>query len=95
MSRLDRFLVSSDWEDLFSLLEASALPHLGSDHTPLLLSGGALRQGSKPFRFQLMWLLHPGFKDLVVDWWSAFEVEGPPSPRFHLKLKLLRDRLHG
>lgn len=40
-----------------------------------------------------MWLLHPGFKNLVADWWSSFEVKCPPGQRFCLKLKLLRDRL--
>lgn len=42
-----------------------------------------------------MWFLYPGFKDLVANWWSSFEIEGPPGQRFRLKLKLLRERLRG
>lgn len=61
----------------FSLVEALVLPKLGSDHFPLVLQGGATRLGPRPFRFQLMWLLHPRFLDLVACWWRSFVVEEP------------------
>lgn len=67
MSRLDRFLVSSDWEDLFSPLEVCVMPRPSSNHIHLLLSGVICRHRPTPFRFQLMWFLYPRFKDLVAD----------------------------
>lgn len=70
MSRLDYYLIFMDWEELF-------LPRPESEHSPLVLQGKMTCSGPRLFRFQPMWLLHPGFKGLVVDWWNFFEVEGP------------------
>ena len=33
-SRLDRFLISNQWEDRFSAITQSALPRLVSNHNP-------------------------------------------------------------
>lgn len=49
MSKLDRFLVSIEWDDLFNPLSTLALSRLVSDHTPILLGGGTLSEGPKPF----------------------------------------------
>lgn len=38
-----------------------------------------------------MWLLHPGFVELIRNWWGELEVWGPPGQRFRLKLKGIRD----
>lgn len=40
-----------------------------------------------------MWQLHPGFVELMKDWWEGFDVHDPPGQRFRLKLKGLRDVL--
>ena len=50
-SRLDRFLVSEDWECYFNRAVQSLLPRLVSDHCTLLLDGGGARKGSSLFRF--------------------------------------------
>lgn len=92
VSKLDRFLISVGWEDLFSPIKAPTLSRLGSDHMPLVLQCGVARSGLTPLRFQAMWLLKPGFLDQVSEWRCSFEVERPPDQRFCLKLKLLRDR---
>ena len=39
MSRIDRFLVSGDWESHFSRIIQSTLPRPVSDHFPILLNG--------------------------------------------------------
>lgn len=91
LSRLDRFLIPLDWGDLFSPVVSSVLPRPGSNHVPLVLQGEATSSGPKPFHFHLIWLLHPGFKELVVDWWNSFVVEGTPSKKCRLKLTLLRE----
>ena len=46
-SRLDRFLISSDWEEHFLDVSQSCFPRMGSDHVSILLDGGGLRKGSK------------------------------------------------
>lgn len=92
-SKLDRFLVSMSWKDLFSLLEVFPMARPGSDHIPIVLRGGAKSASPRPFRFQAMWTLFPGFGDLIGDWWQSFMVKGPLGQRFRLTLKLLRKKL--
>ncbi|RVW85403.1 Polyadenylate-binding protein RBP47B' [Vitis vinifera] len=48
-SRLDRFLVSEDWESHFSNLSQSLLPKPTSDHAPILLDGGGISGKKNPF----------------------------------------------
>lgn len=95
LSKLDKFLVSGEWEDLFSHMCVCALPRPGSNHTPLMLKGGDFHSnsGPRPFRFQNMWLLHPRFVDIIRNWWDDLEVWGPPGQIFRLKLKSIRDKL--
>lgn len=82
-----------EWEECFSPSIGLVLPRPGSNHSPILLQGGVSGSGPKPFRFQLMWLLHLGFKELVDRWWHSFEVDGPSGQKFRQKLKLLREKL--
>ena len=89
MSRLDKFLVSADWESKFSKAVQSTLPRLVSYHCPIFLDGEGIRPGSRPFRFEIMWLKYEGFKDRQRDWWQnmpfsgsfkfcfGFQVKGP------------------
>lgn len=40
-----------------------------------------------------MWLILPGFAELVKEWWASFEVEGRLSQIVRLKLKMLKEKL--
>jgi endonuclease/exonuclease/phosphatase family metal-dependent hydrolase len=51
-SRLDRFLVSPDWEANFPRLLQKRVPRLCSDHFPILLDCGGIQEGKKPFKFE-------------------------------------------
>ncbi|RVW51067.1 LINE-1 retrotransposable element ORF2 protein [Vitis vinifera] len=64
-SRLDRFLISEDWENHFSGASQCSLPRPVSDHFPILLDGGGTRRGPIPFRFENMWLKEEGFQGVV------------------------------
>ncbi|RVW92453.1 hypothetical protein CK203_042697 [Vitis vinifera] len=75
-SRLDRFLISEDWENHFSGVSQCILPRLVFDHFPFLLDGGGVRRGSIPFRFENMWLKEEGFKELLRGWWQGFNYSG-------------------
>ena len=61
--RLDRILVSTDWEQKFLLSTVEALTREISDHTPLLLdTNQAAHRGNTPlFKFELGWLTKDRF----------------------------------
>ena len=67
-SRLDRFLISDQWEDHFSAITQSALPHLVFDHNPIVLEARGFSSGKSPFCFEKMWLKIEGFKELIRSW---------------------------
>ncbi|KAG5521621.1 hypothetical protein RHGRI_033999 [Rhododendron griersonianum] len=93
MSRIDRFLFSSSWEEHFSNVAQFSLPRPISDHIPILLDSGGIRQGSTPFRFKNMWLLSEGFADRVGEWWGSYSIMGTPSFVLAKKLELLKEDL--
>jgi hypothetical protein len=51
MSRLDRFLLSAGWCDLWGEATQWALPRDVSDHSPVVLRYSSQVWGPKPFRF--------------------------------------------
>ena len=90
MSRLDRFLVSSDWESQFCNVAQRSFPRPISDHFPLLLDSDGVRSGPTPFRFELMWLKFRGFRELLKGWWQNLKFHGSFSYILAAKLKALK-----
>ena len=95
MSRLDRFLVTTDWENKFSNVVQSTLPRPVSDHCPIVLDSEEIKPGIRSFRFEIMWLKHEGFKDLLRDWWQNMQFGGTFSFVLASKLKALKGILKG
>lgn len=67
MSRLDRFMFSSCWEDQYDMVRQLAIPNMTSDHCPILLNYEEYKHGPSPFRFEFMWLEVEGFKAQIAD----------------------------
>jgi hypothetical protein len=65
--KLDRVLMSNEWEQKFPLTTVTTLSRDISDHRPLLLNTGrSPSSGNQPlFKFELGWLLREGFTDMV------------------------------
>jgi hypothetical protein len=92
-SRLDRFLVSPDWEFSYPGLVQKKLLRVCSDHAPIILMRGCLQNGKCPFKFENMWLKEEGFVDKVRSWWSSFSFMGSPSFILAKKLRALKGEI--
>ena len=93
MSRIDRFLLSEDWDGFFPMILQKRLPRILSDHFPIILECGDFSRGRRPFRFENMWLKADGFKERVKEWWDSYIFFGTPSYIMACKLKALKTDL--
>jgi len=69
MSRIDRALISEDWENTWGTPSLWFLPRDVSDYCPLILKVGVTDWGPKPFRFNNHWIENRNFKKVVEDLW--------------------------
>jgi len=92
-SRIDRFLISSEWEERFPDVSQRRLTRLFSDHFPLLLDCGTNRGGNRYFKFENMWLKYEGFVEQVKKWWMSYEFSGFLSFILANKLEALKSDL--
>ena len=82
--------MSAYWEEKFPSICQRHLSRLLSNHFPILLEGGNLHGGKKPFRFENMWLKDEGFLERVSSWWESYYFQRSPSFALANKLKLLK-----
>lgn len=92
-SRIDRILLSEEWDNCFNNLKQVPLQRLISDHIPIALQGGAWNCNKRYFKFENWWLSSDGFLDRVKGWWSNFNFSGKPDYILACKLKALKCKL--
>lgn len=90
MSRVERLLISPDWEEHFPDLIQPRLPRPLSNHFPILLDRGGLCRGSCSFKFENMCLKAKGFVDMVKQCWDSYQFLSTPSFILANKLKWLK-----
>lgn len=93
LSRLDRFLVSSCWEENYPHFTQEAIPKIASDHWPIMLNTSKVNYGPIPFQFKNMWVSHPKFNDLICEWWSELVLDGYKGFYFMKKLQHIKQKL--
>ncbi|XP_068486497.1 uncharacterized protein [Phaseolus vulgaris] len=89
-SRLDRFLVSMEWLQMWPTSKQYVQQREVSDHCAIVAKSWDKDWDPGPFKTIDAWLLEPGFKDLVKDKWNNYEVQGNRMSKLKDKLKLLK-----
>ncbi|XP_026398200.1 uncharacterized protein LOC113293976 [Papaver somniferum] len=88
MSKIDRFMTTADWDDHFTGILVKALGRPFLDHKPIILTCDLEDCGAPPWRCESMWLLEPGFLDLLETWWVSLANNFTGSSGFILTKKL-------
>jgi hypothetical protein len=93
--KLDRVLVTIEWEEKYTLTTVQALTRGVSDHTPLLLNTeeSSLAAAQPMFKFELGCLLRYGFMEMVKDIWDHIVEGHTPIERWKGKIRWLRQYL--
>jgi len=96
LEKLDRVLVSKDWEEMFPTVIVKRLPREISDHNPLILSSG-LQKPKIPiqFKFELSWLHNPDFLEAVEKIWAKPCNTRTSLDKIQRKLKLIKQYFKG
>jgi hypothetical protein len=96
LERLDRFLVSKSWENIFPLVLVYKLPRERSDLNPLILTLPVKQQMKiLNFRFELSWLKHPDFLWKVEELWKKNYHNMPAFDRIQHKLEIFKKFFKG
>ncbi|CAN0875281.1 LINE-1 retrotransposable element ORF2 protein [Linum grandiflorum] len=93
LSRIDRALVNSLFEQAFQECRLVALSRVCSDHRAIILKCDDLPIVKRPWRFENMWCSHQDFANCVADWWAEPLSEASRMARFQKKLKRVKERL--
>jgi len=86
MTKIDHFLASIEWLEIFPRTDLQALASLGYDHCPLFLQGDTDFDFYRGFRFEAHWIHMPEFTQTVQVAWEQPVSSQDPMLRMHVKL---------
>ena len=86
MTKIDHFLATLEWLEIFPRMDLQALASLGSDHWPHFLQGDTSLEFYRGFRFETHWVNMPGFMDTVATAWEQPVNIQNALLRMHVKL---------
>ena len=98
LEKLDRVLMSNDWEDIFPQVNIRKLVRDVPDHNALLLSSDnhvVRSPQTREFRFELSWLKSEEFLPLVEKIWNKNVNTSDPVDVLNIKLKRLKKFFNG
>jgi hypothetical protein len=96
LERLDRYLVSKIWENMFPLAYVFRLPRELSDHNQIILSLPSKHNLKKlAFRFEISWLKNPDFQPKVKEIWEKTYYNMSAFDRIQNKLKSFKKIFQG
>lgn len=96
LEKLDRILVTKEWEDIFPQAMVKNLPREISNHNPLILSSGFCdKVPFIQFKFDLNWLKNPDFYQRVEEIWHKPCRASSALDKIQQKLKLFKQYFKG
>ena len=96
LEKLDRILISEDWEAEFPLTNLRKIPRELSDHNPLVLCTDQEKvKKSKAFCFETSWLKLPDFLPKITEIWEDHVVGASVVDRWIIKIKRVKKFLKG
>ncbi|KAJ0923205.1 putative endonuclease/exonuclease/phosphatase [Helianthus annuus] len=85
LSKLDRFLVNSEFLNDWPEACVQALPRMWSDHCPIVMVTKSVNFGAKPFRIFNSWMGKDGFAEVVHEACLSFSSPDCPPDIFLVK----------
>jgi len=96
LEKLDRILISKEWEDIFPNIIVKKLPREVSDDNPLIVSSVTCQPKMHiQFRFELSWLSNPEFLSAVDKIWVRPCRAKTVLDKIQQKLKLFKQYFKG
>lgn len=93
LSKLDRFLVCTDFDSSFPNSRVTALPRELSDHCPITLISDHVDFGPPPFRFFNTWLMKEDLNEVVKKAMSKFRGYGSADLYLAAKLRYVKEAI--
>jgi len=93
MSRLDQFLLSDKWCELWPHCIQVAYQRGLSDHVPMMLHVDETNWGPRPLRMLKCWSDLPGYVKFVREKWESVNYEGWGGFVLQQKLKMIKASL--
>jgi exonuclease III len=91
-SKLDRFFISTEWDEMFPLSSASHCPRTTSDHFPLIFDTGQTPRNTL-FRFEKVWIGVENFNELIAVWWHEVPSQNNAIKNFSMKLRHIKKQI--